>query len=88
MITINVKFLQFIQSSTLLSRFYIDKNTIKIFVKFIKNIKINQTFKNSEEYKIVAKKFAYFRIFDKKNQKIIKRILTYIFINNYKVNLT
>lgn len=88
MITADAKLLQFTQPPTSSSRPQIDKDTIKIFVEFIKDIKINRIFKNSEKYKIVTKKLAYLRILDKKNKKTKKEMSAYIFIDSYKANLT
>ena len=49
------------------SVFAIDKKIVKIFVKLVKNSKLNRIFKKSEKYKIFAKKTCYLRIHDKKN---------------------
>ena len=74
-------------SSMPLSVLAIDKKIVKIFVKLIKNSKLNRIFKKSEKYKMSAKKACYLRIHDKKKRSTPAKIPGYGFIDAFETNM-
>ena len=56
MIANDANVIDFTSFSMLFSMFAIDKKIVKIFVKLIKNSKLNRIFKKSKKYKMFAKK--------------------------------
>ena len=87
MIANNANVIDFTSFSMSFSMFAIDKKIVKIFVKLIKNNKLNKIFKKSEKYKMFAKKTCYLRIYDKKKRSISTKISKYEFIDAFKINM-
>ena len=87
MIANDADVIDFTSFSMSFSVFAIDKKIVKIFVKLIKNSKLNRIFKKSEKYKMFAKKICYLRIHDKKKRLISAKISKYEFIDAFEVNM-